>query len=68
MRIYSANVLLRGDHIGQKLAKAWLMKPKQRAGNSSTTQGRSSDARVAAKTQKIPAVEPKGGQKKQGRR
>jgi hypothetical protein len=42
------------DGVGRKIKKAWLMKPKQHAGNSSTTQGRSSDSALKAQTQKAP--------------
>jgi hypothetical protein len=47
------------DGVGRKIKKAWAMKPKQHAGNSSTTQGRSSDATIKARQQKQPAKEKK---------
>jgi len=43
------------DGVGRKIKKAWRMKPRRYAGNTSTSQGRSSDAAPKARTQKQPA-------------
>ena len=40
------------NFVGERIKKAWRMKPKRFAGNSSTTQGRSSDAKLKMKQSK----------------
>ena len=48
------------NFVGPKIKKAWRMRVKQRAGNSTTkTGGRSSEARPKVKQQKAPEVKKK---------
>jgi hypothetical protein len=48
------------NFVGPKIKKAWRMKPKRFAGNSTTkTGGRSSEARPKVRTQKAPEAAKK---------